>query len=130
MDEINWLSLEDILYLHERSIQEHGGADGIREMNLLESALARPHNLHAYESVDNIHMLAAAYAESIARNHPFVDGNKRTAFAAADFFLFDNGFDLKAETGNEHTQHMESLAQGKISYQDMAEFLKNHSTAI
>ena len=71
--------------------------------------------------------LAASYAEAIARNHPFVDGNKRTAFATADLFLAENGYSLDQAKGQEHAEMMEQLGQGKISREDAAQHLREHS---
>jgi death on curing protein len=84
-----WLLTSTVLAIHDRQLAGHGGLAGVRDMTLLESALARPQNLEAYGSPDAAE-LAAAYAFGIARNHPFVDGNKRTAFVAAVTFLIDN----------------------------------------
>lgn len=85
-----WLSRQLILAIHDQQLAEHGGATGIRDEGLLESALARPLNRAGYGEPD-IAELAAVYAIGIARNHPFVDGNKRTAFAALFMFLALNG---------------------------------------
>lgn len=93
MKAARWLSKEVILAVHERQLAEHGGGAGVRDEGLLDSALARPHNLHAYEKADAA-ALAAAYAFGIVRNHPFVDGNKRTAFVACELFLAANGYAL------------------------------------
>ncbi|MCG6112940.1 MAG: type II toxin-antitoxin system death-on-curing family toxin [Paracoccus sp.] len=96
-----------------------GGAPGLWDPALLESALARPQNQHAYGETD-IFQLAASYAEGISRNHAFVDGNKRTAFYAAADFLEQNGHLLEATEGAEHAEMMELLRQGKI-IRDQAE---------
>ncbi|MBV9654436.1 MAG: type II toxin-antitoxin system death-on-curing family toxin [Acetobacteraceae bacterium] len=85
-----WLSRELVLAIHDEQLAEHGGAAGVRDEGLLESALARPLNLASYGSPD-IGDLAALYALSIVRNHPFVDGNKRTAYVAMETFLRLNG---------------------------------------
>jgi death-on-curing protein len=91
-----WLRLEAILAAHDDQLAEHGGGVGVRDQGLLESALARPLNLNAYGE-PSLPRLAAAYAFGIARNHPFVDGNKRTALVAAELFLGLNGYDLTAD---------------------------------
>jgi death-on-curing protein len=88
-----WLSRDLILAIHDEQIAEHGGASGIRDAGLLESALARPLNAAGYGTPD-LAELGAAYAHGICRNHPFVDGNKRTAFVALELFLSLNGVDL------------------------------------
>jgi death-on-curing protein len=84
-----------VLAIHDEQIAEHGGAPGLRDLALLQSALARPQNLAAYETPDAA-ALAAAYFFGLARHHPFTDGNKRTAFIAANVFLLDNGYDITA----------------------------------
>jgi death-on-curing protein len=90
-----WLLDSVVLAMHERLLSEHGGASGIRDAALLDSALARPPQLLAYGDPD-VFELAAAYAAGMVRNHPFVDGNKRTAFVCAYAFLARNGFQLMA----------------------------------
>jgi death-on-curing protein len=90
-----WLSDKIVLAIHDEQLAEHGGASGVRDASLLESALARPVNHAAYGAPDTTE-LAAIYAIGIARNHPFIDGNKRTAFAAMLLFLSLNGLRLKA----------------------------------
>ena len=82
MSEPRWITKTGIIALHDRSLALHGGLSGLRDEGLLESALARPLNLYAYEGVDAIAALAATYAVALSSNHPFVDGNKRTAFLA------------------------------------------------
>jgi death on curing protein len=123
MTDTKWLTLEDIHCIHETSIGQAGGAHGIRDQGLMESALARPLNQHAYGQ-DDIFLLAASYAEGISRNHPFVDGNKRTAFAAADLFLLDNGYDLQSSKADEHADMIETLAQGKVTKDDAGQHFK------
>ena len=96
MSEPLWVSLKSALALHERSIELFGGSPGIRDEGLLQSALDRPRNVNAYEPESTLHRLAAAYGHGIAMNHPFVDGNKRTAFAVCGVFLAKNGLWLSA----------------------------------
>ena len=95
MKEPRWLSKVAVLAIHGRLLAEHGGASGLRDESLLESALAAPKNHFEYEPAD-VFKLAAAYAFALTSNHPFVDGNKRTAFAAAGIFLELNGYRLEA----------------------------------
>jgi death on curing protein len=90
-----WVDKAIVLAIHDEQIAEHGGAKGIREIRLLESALDRPTNLYNYESADLI-KLAASYGYAIARNHPFVDGNKRTSAVVTELFLELNRFQLTA----------------------------------
>ena len=90
-----WISLAAILAIHERLIAEHGGAAGLRDLHLLESALASPRNHETHADADTFR-LAAAYASALTRNHPFHDGNKRVALTAAGVFLELNGYRLAA----------------------------------
>lgn len=92
-----WLRLDVILAAHEAQIAEHGGGTGIRDIGLLESALARPRNAHAYSDEISLPELGAMYGIAIVRVHPFVDGNKRTGLVALELFLDLNGFDLDAD---------------------------------
>lgn len=95
MSEPVWLPIELIHHVHERQIAEHGGLAGVREEALLDSALARPRNAFTYGEKD-LCVLAALYAAGIAKNHAFVDGNKRTGFIACELFLEVNGWTLTA----------------------------------
>lgn len=117
-----WLPKDLILAVHDRQLEEHGGARGVRDEGLLESALARPMNLFAYGEGD-MAALAGAYAFGIARNHPFVDGNKRTAFVACELFLAANGYKLDA-TDEECLAMMLSLAAGEIDEAEFAAWLR------
>src|SRR3546814_13224751 len=90
-----WISAEVAMAAHAEQLAEHGGGEGVRDAGLLESAMARPQNLAAYHEPDAAE-LAAAYAYGIARNHPFVDGNKRTAAVVSETFLVLNGYVLTA----------------------------------
>jgi death on curing protein len=121
MSEPEWLELEIVLDFHAEQLALFGGADGMRDLALLESALARPVNKFAYGETD-MAALAAAYGFGIARNHPFVDGNKRTAFASVIVFLGLNGIELDAppETA---TAIMLSLAAGEIGEDDLARWI-------
>lgn len=113
-----WLRLDAILAAHDDQLAEHGGGTGIRDQGLLESALARSRNLFAYGEA-SLAKLAAAYAFGIARNHPFVDGNKRTALVAAEGFLGLNGFDLTA-ADVEAVSVFLSLAAGEMTEEQLA----------
>ncbi len=94
--EPKWISKRALLLLHEESLAEFGGARGVRDEALLDSALARPQNIYVYKSVGTIADLAAAYAFGLAKNHAFVDGNKRAAFLSIGLFLAINGYSFKA----------------------------------
>src|SRR3954447_23272106 len=117
-----WVGVRAALALHDLQIVEHGGADGLRDMALLESALARPQQLLAYGTPD-VAALAASYAGGISRNHPFVDGNKRTAWLLAVVFLDLNGYDVEAEMADA-LQAMLSLAAGTLAEEDFAAWLR------
>jgi len=125
MNEPIWLRLEAILAAHDDQLAEHGGGVGIRNQGLLESALARPLNLHAYGE-PSLPKLAAAYAFGIARNHPFVDGNKRTALVAAETFLGLNGVDLTA-TDLECVEVFLSLAAGETTEEALADWIEQRT---
>ncbi len=119
-----WIEAAVIVAVHDMQIAEHGGGEGLRDAGLLESALARPQNLAAYGSPDAA-QLAAAYGYGIARNHPFVDGNKRLAFIATKLFLRLNGWDFVA--GNvEHVSIILRLAEGSLSEEDFAAWIRQH----
>jgi death on curing protein len=118
-----WISKEQVLYIHEAAIKKHGGSFGVRDIGLLESALARPENFYAYGEQD-LFLLAAAYAEGIARNHPFIDGNKRTAYTAAGLFLHVNGCVLVVPSVSEQIRLFENLAMGQVSRKELAQFYR------
>lgn len=124
--EPKWISKEQVLHIHEKTIELQGGLSGIRDSGLLESALARPENFYTYGE-QNIFELAATYAEGIARNHPFADGNKRTAYGAAGLFLYQNGYDLDVKDVKEQITFFENFAAGNVSREEMAEFYRENS---
>jgi death-on-curing protein len=126
MSEPFWLELPALLALHDESIAEHGGAPGTRDLGLLESALARPLNAHAYNGVEDIAALAAAYAFGIVRNHPFVDGNKRSGFLAAVVFLEINGQRFHASE-EDATMTFLALAAGDLEEAALADWLRANS---
>ena len=117
-----WLRHDLAAAVHEEQLAEHGGGEGVRDPGALESALARPRNLAAYGTPDAF-SLAAAYAFGVARNHPFVDGNKRTAWVLARMFLQLNGIRLEfAKT--EAVLIMLSLAAGEASEAELADWFR------
>lgn len=118
-----WVKLNFVLAAHKRQIAEHGGSDGMRDEGLLLSALARPENLFAYGENVDIAALAASYAFGIAKNHPFIDGNKRTAMVVAITFLNLNGGDLEATLPEVYTQFL-GLAEGSVTEDDLATWLQ------
>src|SRR6185312_4456319 len=109
---------------HEQQIAEHGGESGLRDAGLLRSALARPQNKAAY-AVPDVALLAAAYAFGIARNHPFVDGNKRMALLAAELFLIDNGHVLAADDAAVYDVFMR-LAEGTLGEAGIASWIRKN----
>jgi len=123
--EPRWLAKRALLMLHAESLREFGGAPGLRDDGLLESALARPLNLFGYEGEADPCRLAAAYASGIVRNHPFVDGNKRAALAAAGVFLKLNGLDLRADNGQVIAAVLD-LAAGDLPEAGFAAWLRDH----
>jgi death-on-curing protein len=120
-----WLEENALLLLHRESLAEHGGGEGIRDIGLLRSAMARPQNLLAYGDEGDIATLAAAYAVGIARNHPFVDGNKRAALIAAAVFLLLNGLELIADQADA-TVTMLALAAGELDEAGFAAWLREN----
>jgi death-on-curing protein len=122
----HWLRQDVVIAVHERILADYGGESGIREPGLLESALARPRQILAYEDPD-FATLAAAYDGGIIRNHPFVDGNKRVGFMAAYIFLVCNGFVLKASE-LAATQAVFDLAAGRITESQFAQWLREQTT--
>src|SRR5690606_14629363 len=125
---IDFHSRDFLEALHAEQLRLHGGAAGIRDEGMLESALFRPEQKLAYGNPD-IFELAAAYLFGIVKNHPFVDGNKRTGFAAADLFLYFNGKSVEAEQ-EEIIQFVLLVAASEIDEVGAAEFLRDHSVTI
>ena len=117
-----WLNDQVLRAVHEEQLAEHGGGGGVRDEGLFESAISRPRNLAAYGQPDAA-ALAAAYGFGLARNHPFIDGNKRTAFVAVNLFLYLNGWALQA--GNaECVLTMLALAAGELTEDAYAQWLR------
>jgi death-on-curing protein len=117
-----WLDAKVALAVHDRQLAEHGGGTAIRDEGMMESALARPVNRWSYGE-DDLPALAAAYAFGVARNHPFVDGNKRTAWVLARLFLALNQVTLKFEP-DDAIRAMLALAAGELSEEEMAEWFR------
>ncbi|MDP3538643.1 MAG: type II toxin-antitoxin system death-on-curing family toxin [Azonexus sp.] len=123
-----WINRRALLLLHGESLVLHGGAQGIRDEGLLDSALARPENLAAYGTPD-VFDCAAAYAFGLAKNHPFIDGNKRAGFLGAGMFLRLNGHRMTA-TPQDATLTMLALAASEITEADYAHWLRTHTTPV
>jgi death on curing protein len=121
-----WIDPVALSLLHSESLAEHGGLTGMRDEGLLISALARPQNLFAYENITNLSRLAAAYAYGIARNHPFVDGNKRAAFLSIGLFLALNDFNLQVEPV-EAVNVMLALAAGELDEIELTAWIEKYT---
>ena len=119
-----WVGRQVLLLLHDEGLVEHGGAPGLRDEGLFDSALARPLNLAAYGDPD-IASLAAAYGVGLAKNHPFVDGNKRVAFLAVGLFLAANGYRLTASQVDA-TLTVLAVAAGELSDEAFADWIRSH----
>jgi death on curing protein len=120
-----WIDRRALLLLHAESLAEHGGGEGLRDQGLLESALARPENLAAYGHPDFAD-IAASYGFGLAKNHPFIDGNKRAPFLAVGLFLYGNGYRLRA-TQAEATLTMLAVAAGEIREAEFAAWIREHT---
>ena len=124
--EPRWVRADVARAIHRRQLAEHGGAEGIRSEDLLDSALHRPLTLWQYgEPKPDLAGLASAYAFGIARNHPFVDGNKRTAFVICRLFLLLNGWEIAASQAEKYTAFI-ALAAGRMSEAELADWLRKH----
>jgi death-on-curing protein len=119
-----WLDAAVLMAVHDEQLAEHGGAVGVRDPGLFEAALARPRNLAGYAAPD-VADLAAAYGCALARNHPFIDGNKRTAFVAVELFLGLNGHELAAEDA-ECVLSMVAVAAGALDEAGYAKWIRGH----
>lgn len=124
MADWTWIATEVALAAHAEQLAEHGGGDGIRDEGMLDSAMARPRNLADYGEPDAA-ALAGAYAYGIARNHPFVDGNKRTAAVVSETFLLLNGHSLDASDA-ELVVAFVALAAGELSEDELADWFRQH----
>jgi death-on-curing protein len=123
MKEPKWVGKEALLFLHGASLARFGGAEGIRDEGLLESALARPINLFRYEPTKDLAELAASYAFGFVKNHPFIDGNKRAAFIACGVFLDINGKKLTADMADA-VSAVVALADGTIGEPEFAAWIR------
>ena len=118
-----WIGLSVVLAIHDRQLAEHGGADGIRDDGIIDSALARPVNLAAYGNPDAAE-LAASYIYGLAMNHGFVDGNKRVAWVTGRLFLADNGYGLDIAP-LDAIRIMEGVAAGRLGEPELAEWIRS-----
>lgn len=130
MDGITWLRNDLVIAIHRRQLAEHGGGDGVRDAGLLDSALWKPKSLNDYgDPPPDIAALAASYVYGICRNHPFVDGNKRTALVVCRVFLKINGYDLVASGADKYRIMME-LAAGNLAEDALAAWIRDHLKAL
>lgn len=121
-----WLNVETLKEIHDEIIDACGGRPGIRDESLLESALGRPANQVVYEPDSDVFILASLYAHGIAANHPFVDGNRRTAFVSAYAFLVSAGYALSADPAMA-TEAMIMLATDELTTEEFAQWLRDNS---
>ncbi len=128
MNEPVWIRPDVVLLMHEEALMLHGGPEGVRDLGLLESALARPKNLFSYSEQDvSLAKFAAAYAKGIVANHPFVDGNKRTAFIVSLTFLKLNALEVTA-TKEDRVLTFWRLAAGEISEEQLALWFERNTS--
>jgi death-on-curing protein len=122
--EPEWISEEDAVAIHKRQLAEHGGGEGVRDIGLLQSALARPQNAFYYNQIVSLSKLAACYGFGIAKNHGFIDGNKRTAYVVMRTFLLLNGFTLNASKEEKYLT-MYAVACGDLTKEQLADWLES-----
>ena len=128
MSEVRFLTIEDVLAIHRDGIEEHGGSTGVRDIGLVESAIASARNLYEYSDAD-LPEIASAYLHALCKNHGFVDGNKRVALRAADVFLLING--LRLTLTNEQVYEITiAVATSECSREELAELLRNNCETI
>ena len=129
MTDIVWVMDEIVLAIHDEQLSEHGGLAGVRDLNAVQSALARPRNLANYEDCNDVAQLAAAYTFGIAKNHGFADGNKRTALVVADLFLMLNGYELTSSP-SENVLTILGVADGSVSEEELAAWIRSNISSI
>ena len=129
MKEPIWVLKASVLASHSEQLAEHGGSDGIRDEGLLDSALAKPLNVFSYGENVDLFTLAASYAFGIARNHAFIDGNKRTANVVSEGFLYLNGWRIMTSKEDKYFTFLH-LADGSLSEEELAAWFRAHAVAI
>ncbi len=129
MQEPGWVLKRSVLALHQRQIAEFGGLNGMRDEGLLDSALGRAQNRFYYGETEDMAALAAAYAYGLAANHPFLDGNKRTALVVSFLFLAKNGWTLTSSEA-ENYDVIYRLAAGELTEDDLAVWFRTHMEAV
>ena len=126
MNEPRWIQKKTVLAIHNLQLVEHGGSPGLRDESLLDSALGKPQHVFAYVDDADIFRLAASYAFGLATNHPFVDGNKRTALVVSVTFLDLNGWDVTSSREDEYLTFY-GLAAGEVSEEELAAWFRTHT---
>jgi death on curing protein len=129
MKEPIWIDKREVLIVHSMQLAEHGGSDGIRDETLLDSALAKPRNVFAYGDSASLPRLAASYAFGIARNHAFVDGNKRTALVVSEGFLRVNGLKIVTTPEEKYFTFLH-LADGSLSEEELTDWFTRHAVPL
>ena len=129
MNEPLWISKKAVLAIHSAQLAEHGGSDGIRDETLLDAALAKPRDIFAYADQPDISRLAASYALGIARDHAFVDGNKRTALVVSLSFLDRNGWDIGSSKQNLYFTFLH-LVDGSLIEDELTDWFTEHAVAL
>jgi death on curing protein len=129
MKEPIWIDKREVLIVHSMQLAEHGGSDGIRDETLLDSALAKPRNVFAYGDSASLPRLAASYAFGIARNHAFVDGNKRTALVVSEGFLRVNGLKIVSTPEEKYFTFLH-LADGSLSEEELTDWFTRHAVPL
>ena len=129
MDEPIWIDKPEVLVAHSRQLAEHGGSDGLRDETLLESALSKPRNVFTYASSVTLPQLAASYAFELARNHAFIDGNKRTALVVSEGFLRLNGLKIVSTPEEKYFTFLH-LADGSLSEDELAIWFTKHAVPL
>ena len=124
-----WVSENSALTIHSKQLKQHGGGDGVRDLGLLQSALARPQQVFAYNSNSDLCTLAAAYGYGLASNHPFVDGNKRTAYVCMRAFLHANGLVVSAPNDAKYVTMLD-VAAGQIDEEALTDWLRENTITI
>jgi death-on-curing protein len=129
VDEPVWIDKPETLIAHSRQLAEHGGSDGVRDEGLLKSALGKPRNVFSYDDNCDLARLAASYAYGIARNHPFIDGNKRTALVVSEMFLRINGMKVVSAPEEKYFTFLH-LAEGTLTEEELAAWFRSHAESL
>jgi death on curing protein len=129
MEEPIWIDKPEVLIVHAMQLAEHGGSDGLRDETLLDSALAKPRNVFAYADSVSLPRLAASYAFGIARNHAFIDGNKRTALVVSEGFLRLNGLKVVSSPEEKYFTFLH-LADGSFSEEELTAWFTKHTAPV